>query len=105
LIVNIGFPIWNFGLVCIIAIDNFKLASTGFLPFVILDDIFRCCGWLLPRTFFITFASVWSGAGYSESQVETDVVALQLETSIVALELEMDAANLELETSAASLYL
>jgi hypothetical protein len=56
----------NFGLAYIIAPDNFGLASDsviGFLPFVSLEDIFRCCGWLLPRTFVIAFACIWSGAG------------------------------------------
>jgi hypothetical protein len=43
--------------------------------------------------------------GYSESEVETDVAALQLETSAAALELEMDAAALELEPNAAALDL
>jgi hypothetical protein len=54
------------------------------------------------------------GAGYSESEVEADVAALQLETSAIAFELEMDGADLELkidtvdlelETSAAALDL
>jgi hypothetical protein len=65
-IVNIGFNIWNFELACVIAIGNFRLASDsfrGFLPFVSFDDIFRCCGWLLPRTFFVTFAYGWLGVG------------------------------------------
>jgi hypothetical protein len=38
------------------------------------------------------------GAGYSESEVETSIVALQLETSMTALELVTDTAPLELET-------
>jgi hypothetical protein len=37
------------------------------------------------------------GAGYSESEVETDVVDLKLETDVAALELEMDATALEVE--------
>jgi hypothetical protein len=44
--VNIGFPIRNFGLACIIVVGNFGLAFdsfSGFLPFVSFDDIFRCC--------------------------------------------------------------
>jgi hypothetical protein len=38
------------------------------------------------------------GAGYSESEVETDVADLELETDAADLELETDAATLELET-------
>jgi hypothetical protein len=38
------------------------------------------------------------GAGYSKSEVETSIVALQLETSTTALELVTDTAPLELET-------
>jgi molybdopterin-biosynthesis enzyme MoeA-like protein len=45
------------------------------------------------------------GAGYSESEVETDVAAIQLETSTVDLKLETDATALELEADAASLEL
>jgi hypothetical protein len=45
------------------------------------------------------------GMGYSESEVETDVAALQLETSETALELETDMAALELETSMTALEL
>jgi hypothetical protein len=45
------------------------------------------------------------GRGYSESEVETDVAALQLETSTGALELETDAATLELDLNAAALEL
>jgi hypothetical protein len=44
-------------------------------------------------------------AGYSESEVETDVGALELETDVVALELETNAVTLELETDAATLEL
>jgi hypothetical protein len=43
--------------------------------------------------------------GYSETEVEIDVAALQLETSATALELETDAAALELELNAAPLEL
>jgi hypothetical protein len=39
------------------------------------------------------------GAGYSESEVETDVVDLKLETNVAALKLEMDIAAPELETN------
>jgi hypothetical protein len=45
--VNISFLITNFGLAYVIAVGNFGLASgsfSGFLPFVALEDIFRCCG-------------------------------------------------------------
>jgi hypothetical protein len=45
------------------------------------------------------------GAGYSESEVETDTAALQLVTSAVDLELETDATALELETDTAGLEL
>jgi hypothetical protein len=38
------------------------------------------------------------GARYSESEVETDEVALELETVTTDLELEADVAGLELET-------
>jgi hypothetical protein len=38
------------------------------------------------------------GAGYSESQVETNTVALKLETDIVALELETNMVALDLKT-------
>jgi hypothetical protein len=38
------------------------------------------------------------GAGYSESEVETDMAILKLETDAAALELETDAAALKLET-------
>jgi hypothetical protein len=44
-------------------------------------------------------------SGYSKSEVEIDVAALQFETSTVALELETDAATLELEMDVASLEL
>jgi citrate lyase synthetase len=40
------------------------------------------------------------GAGYSESEVETDVIDLKLETDVAALKLETNAAALELETNA-----
>jgi hypothetical protein len=67
------------------------------LPFVALDDIFHCCGWVLPHTFFTAFGRavgghVWLsvGMGYSESKVETDAVALELNSDTTALELEMD---------------
>jgi hypothetical protein len=72
-IVNIGFPIWNFGLACIIAVGNFELASdsfSGFLPFVSFDDIFHCYEWLLACTFFIAFACDWSGVGSGVLQVQ-----------------------------------
>jgi hypothetical protein len=45
------------------------------------------------------------GAGYSESEVETDTAALQLETSTDDLELETNVTALELETDAAGLEL
>jgi hypothetical protein len=45
------------------------------------------------------------GVGYSESNVETDAVALQLETSMADLELETDATTRESETDAAGLEL
>jgi hypothetical protein len=45
------------------------------------------------------------GAGYSESEVETDAAALQLETSTADLELETNVTALELETDAAGLEL
>jgi hypothetical protein len=45
------------------------------------------------------------GAGYSESEVETDTAALQLETSTDDLELETNITALELETDAAGLEL
>jgi hypothetical protein len=45
------------------------------------------------------------GAGYFESEVQTDVTALQLETSAADLELEMDAPALELEADTAGLEL
>jgi hypothetical protein len=45
------------------------------------------------------------GAGYSESEVETDVDDLELETDADALELEMDVAALELESDATVLDL
>jgi hypothetical protein len=60
LIVNIDLPIPYFRLACIIADDNFMLATdsfNGFLPFVALDVIFRCRGRLLPRTFFVSLAA------------------------------------------------
>jgi hypothetical protein len=38
------------------------------------------------------------GTCYSESEVETDMAALQLETSMTTLELETDVAALEFET-------
>jgi hypothetical protein len=37
------------------------------------------------------------GAGYSEFELETDVVALELETDATTLELEADMAALKLE--------
>jgi hypothetical protein len=37
------------------------------------------------------------GAGYSESKVKTDAIALELEMNAVALKLEIDAAALDLE--------
>jgi hypothetical protein len=45
------------------------------------------------------------GAGYSESEVETDVAALQLETSATDLELETGATTMELETNVDGLEL
>jgi hypothetical protein len=45
------------------------------------------------------------GAGYSKSEVETDVAALQLETSVADLKLETDATVLELEADTAGLKL
>jgi hypothetical protein len=45
------------------------------------------------------------GVGYYESEVETDVAALQLETSAACLKLEKDATALELEADAAGLEL
>jgi hypothetical protein len=45
------------------------------------------------------------GAGYSESEVEIDVAALELETDVAALKLETDAAALELETDTSTLVL
>jgi hypothetical protein len=45
------------------------------------------------------------GAGYSESEVETNAAALQLETFVADLKLEMDATALELETDAVGLEL
>jgi hypothetical protein len=45
------------------------------------------------------------GAGYSESEVETDVAALQLETSATNLELETGATTMELETNVDGLEL
>jgi hypothetical protein len=45
------------------------------------------------------------GVGYSESEVETDMTALELETDMATLELEMDATSLKLETDAAALNL
>jgi hypothetical protein len=45
------------------------------------------------------------GSGYSESEVETDMVALQLETSAVTLELETNVVGLKLETSTPALEL
>jgi hypothetical protein len=54
------------------------------------------------------------GLGYIETEVETNMTALQLEssmagleleTSMAGLELEVDAAGLELETNAAALEL
>jgi hypothetical protein len=46
-IVNIGLPITNFGLAYVIAIGNFGLSGNCFnccLPFIVLDEIFCCCG-------------------------------------------------------------
>jgi hypothetical protein len=45
------------------------------------------------------------GAGYSESEVETDATALQLDTSVADLKLEMDTTVLELEADMAGLKL
>jgi hypothetical protein len=45
------------------------------------------------------------GVGYSESEVEIDVVALELETSVGAPKLEMNAAALELEIDTTALDL
>jgi hypothetical protein len=45
------------------------------------------------------------GSGYSKSEVETDVTALQLETFMAALELETDVAGFELETNVPTLEL
>jgi hypothetical protein len=103
LTVNISILITNFGLADIIADGNFGLATdsfNGFLPFVHLDDIFRCCGRLLPRTFFVAFGCGWSGAGSRvlRAKVETDMDDLELETNATTLELETNAATLELET-------
>jgi hypothetical protein len=38
------------------------------------------------------------GAGYSKSEVETDIADLQLETDVATLELETDTTTLKLET-------
>jgi hypothetical protein len=38
------------------------------------------------------------GAGYSEFELETNMVALELETDATALELEADTVALKLET-------
>jgi hypothetical protein len=43
--------------------------------------------------------------GYSESEVETGVAALQLETFVIAPELEMDTTALPLETFTTALEL
>jgi hypothetical protein len=43
--------------------------------------------------------------GYSKSEVDTFVAALELETSAAVLELEMDVAPLEFKTDTASLEL
>jgi hypothetical protein len=45
------------------------------------------------------------GARYSESEVETDEVALQLGTSVADLELETVTTDLELEANVAGLEL
>jgi hypothetical protein len=45
------------------------------------------------------------GVGYSESEVETNMTALQLETFVATLELETDTVDLELETDTADLEL
>jgi hypothetical protein len=45
------------------------------------------------------------GMGYSESEVETGVAALQLETFVIAPELEMDTTALPLETFTTALEL
>jgi hypothetical protein len=45
------------------------------------------------------------GAGYSKSEVENDMAALQLETLVADLELEMDTTTLELEADTAGLEL
>jgi hypothetical protein len=45
----------------------------------------------------LLFQSLFQGAGYSESKVETDVADLELETGTTALELVTDMAGLELE--------
>jgi hypothetical protein len=45
------------------------------------------------------------GVGYSKSEVETDMAALELESSIAALELQMNATALKLEADAAALDL
>jgi hypothetical protein len=96
---------------CVIASGNFEVACiiaarcfNGCLVFVALDDIFQCCG-CFPFVAFIVFGTAErfvsdqvQGAGYSESEVETSIVALQLETSMTALELVTDTAPLELET-------
>jgi hypothetical protein len=45
------------------------------------------------------------GAGYSESEVETNRATLQLETSMADPKLEMDATALELEADVTGLEL
>jgi uncharacterized membrane protein YkoI len=45
------------------------------------------------------------GAGYSESEVETNMAALQLETSMTELKLETDTTALELEADATGIEL
>jgi hypothetical protein len=45
------------------------------------------------------------GVRYSESEVETDVTALQLETYVADLELEMDRTTLEFLIDVAGLEL
>jgi hypothetical protein len=50
-------------------------------------------------------ADLVQGAGYSESEMETEAANLKLETNAAAFELETDAAALELETNVVILHL
>jgi hypothetical protein len=106
--VNIGFPITNLGSACIIAVGNNGLADSfsGFLPSVALDDTFRCCVTLAMYILHcLCLHLIRQGAGYSESEVETDAAAIQLETFVADLVLEMGATALELEIDTIALDL